>query len=142
MEDKIEVGEYVRTKNGRIKKIINIYTKMIIVGHGMQDMGYFCKFDRGNNIFAETFEELQMKLKKHISKHTKNIKKLIEAEDCLIYKLKGINSIRKGFVKRHVDPRSNKENLSIDFYGLEQIEILDIVTKEQFNSVKYEVEKE
>ena len=128
MEDKIEVGEYVRTNDGVLGKLLRIERDDIDTS-----LKWYVLYIP-NKVRGEVYIN-----KPYIVKHSKNIKKLIEAEDCLIYKLKGINSIRKGFVKRHVDPRSNKENLSIDFYGLEQIEILEIVTKEQFNSVKYEV---
>ncbi len=33
MEDKIEVGEYVRTYKGKIYKVTNVYTTKITCGH-------------------------------------------------------------------------------------------------------------
>ena len=121
MEDKIEVGEYVRTNEGKI----------FLFG------GYFKAGDINSMTDIKGF--LYGNQNKCCKKHSKNIIDLIENDDCLIYKIRGSDILRKGFVRKHIDLETNREYLSIEFYSLKQIEILEIVTKEQFNSVKYEV---
>ena len=132
MEDKIEVGEYVRTNQGHIGVL-----KRIELDENDKSLKWyvFDKKEFETNIVKEEYIN-----KPYIVKHSKNIIDLIENEDCLIYKIRGSDILRKGFVRKHIDLETNREYLSIEFYSLKQIEILGIVTKEQFNSVKYEVQ--
>lgn len=74
----IKVGEYVKTRTGKITKIIKIDKVNIIVGHGTQELQVYCKFENSNYIYANNYEELYEKIKKYIVKHSKNIIDLIE----------------------------------------------------------------
>lgn len=131
-EDKIQVGYYVRTNKGEIRKIIKIDSKLVIVGHGMQDMEYFCKFNKGECIYGETYNKLIINIKEYITKHSQSIIDLIEEGDILRYKLKGLKNEYITVVKKCYDARSNENWLLINGYKLEQVEILEILTKEQY----------
>ena len=121
MEDKIEVGEYYRTKNGLIRKIKTIKS--------------------GKRQFTRTVETLingRHRLE-DIVKHSKQLKDLIESGDLIIYRLRGLKHQCKGFIRIYKDARSGKENLGIDYYSLEQIEIIKILTHEQIEANCYKV---
>jgi hypothetical protein len=77
--------------------------------------------------------------KENILKHSKNIIDLIEEGDILRYRLNNLSSIKIGEVRKYKDARSFEEYLGVEGFNLEQIEILKIVTKEQFKSIEYEV---
>lgn len=121
MEDKIEVGEYYRTKNGLIRKIKTIKS--------------------GKRQFTRTVETLingRHRLE-DIVKHSKELKDLIESGDLIIYRLIGLKHQYKGFIRIYKDARSGEENLGIDYYSLEQIEIIKILTHQQFEANCYKV---
>ena len=126
MEDKIEVGEYVRTKKGFIDKVLEIkteYTRM----NGNYDI-VFRLSDKKNYWFST----------KDIVKHSKNIIDLIEEGDY-------VNGYEVITVYSYDENGNDKDELGIcevdDDYAyytyLEDIDIKSIVTKEQFDSVKY-----
>lgn len=117
MED-VKIGEYVRTKKGQIDKFEKYNENRIIVK---------CK---RRNYWAED-----------IVKHSKNIIDLIDVGDILRYKLKGLKSEYITVVKKYHDSRSNEEWLIIDGYKLEKVEILEILTKEQYERNCYKVEE-
>ena len=116
MEDKIEVGEYVRTDKGYIRKEVT-------------------------QVFLDMMQEGKSSFGKPL-KHSKNIIDLIEEGDY-------VNGSEVITVYGYDEDGNDKDGLGIcevdDDYAyysyLENIEIKSIVTKEQFNSVKYEVEK-
>ena len=121
MEDKIEVGEYYRTQNGLIRKIKTIKS--------------------GKRQFTRTTVTLingRHRLE-DIVKHSKELKDLIESGDLIIYRLRGLKHQCKGFIRIYKDARSGKENLGIDYYSLEQIEIIKILTHEQIEANCYKV---
>lgn len=138
-EDKIQVGYFVRTNEGKIRKIIKIDSKLVIVGHGMQDREYFCKFDKGKSIYGETYNKLIINIKEYITKHSQRIIDLIEEGDILRYKLKGLKNEYITVVKKYYDARSNENWLLINGYKLEQVEILEILTKEQYKENCFKV---
>lgn len=117
MEDVIEVGEYVRTKNGKIDKVVsnNYY------------MGKYIETEK-DFIFC-----------KNIVKHSKQLIDLIEAGDIVKYRLKNFKYTNVTRVNVIRDVRSNKESMLIDGHNLEQINILEILTKEQYNINCYKV---
>lgn len=78
----------------------------------------------------------------NIVKHSKDIKKLLQEGDLIKYKLKGINSIQKDFVKKYKDARSGKEELGIAYHKFEDIEILEILTHEQYTKNVYRVKED
>ena len=78
--DEIKVGEYVRTKTDKITKLIKLDKNYVIVGHGMQELQLYCKFENSNYIYANNYEKLYEKINKYITKHSFNLKELIEKE--------------------------------------------------------------
>lgn len=113
----IQVGEYVRTKNGYIRKIIEDFST---------DNSYF-KLDKEKLTKYEfTYFYSDEIFKKEIKNHSFNIIDLIEEGDfinsVLVTQsyLDNIKYLAKEIVKNN--------------YGIKSI-----VTKEQFDSIKYEV---
>lgn len=131
-EDKIEVGEYVRTYNGNIFKItggnldnydidINYYTMEFTEPDWLEsnlynDNGYF-------------FDE------KHIKKHSKNIIDLIEYGD-YVNGYYVIDDAKKD--KKYITIAVNYREYGEEY--LKNKEIESVVTKEQFKSMEYRLE--
>lgn len=117
MKDIIEAGEYVRTKNGKIDKVVS------------------------NNYYMEKYikAEKDFIFCNSIVKHSKQLIDLIEVGDIVKYKLKNLKHTNVTTVRLVQDARSNKEKKLIDGYNLEQIDILEILTKEQYNINCYKV---
>lgn len=126
----IEVGEYVRTKDGKIGKFVKYSSR--------SDSSYYkSPFD--------CFIKLQNRktclqcAKDYIVKHSKNIIDLLEVGDYVNgYKVIGVT----------LDPAPSGKCVDIDCdkpsyesYLFEE-QIYSIVTKEQFESMKYKVEEE
>lgn len=133
MED-IKVGEYVRTKNGKITKFIIKKNVQIIVGHGMIDFKILGKFENGFSISANNKEELYIEIDKYITKHSKNIIDLIEIGDILevYFPIKKIN--RKIFVDEYF-----KDSMILNGLISENIIMKSILTHEQFEANCYKV---
>ena len=132
MEDKIEIGEYVRTKDGRIAQIKSIDYEAGI--YRFDRIIYINDFGMKENVLYnnEMFKKL-------IVKHSKQLIDLIESEDLIIYRLRGLKSQRRGFIRIYNDARSGKEKLGIDNYSLEQVKIIKILTHQQFETNCYKV---
>lgn len=147
--EEIEVGEYVRTKNGYIEKIkefIPHYTKgkrpgkseKVVENYllmGTKQCELIESIDYSIPPCYPTDEELE-KIKKHIVKHSKNIIDLIEVGDYVNeYKVRG-----KTNEKVVVDYYCYSEELAggnwLTFY---KDNIKSIVTKEQFANMQYKV---
>ena len=123
MKDVIEVGEYVRTESGHIARLL-------------EKTEYDYLFD---GVIAEPFGEQWTWLSvndgiKKIVKHSKQLIDLI-----VKYRLKNFKYTNVTKVNVIRDVRSNKESILIDGYNLEQIDILEILTKEQYNINCYKV---
>ena len=131
--EKIKVGEYVRTKNGKIKKIIKIDSCIVTVGHGLQEIEYFCRFDKGKSMCAETYNELQIKLKKYIKKHSFKLIDLIEVGDY-------VNGLLVESIDKFEDG-SIYLNFSEARYisGCMEKVIESVATKEIFKSITYKL---
>ena len=116
----IEVGEYVRTKAGQIDKVIN------------------------NQYYLSAYIECKNDViwRNGILNHSKNIIDLIEVGDLIKYKLKNLQHYSYGIVHITKDPRSLKETLRIGLYEIESVEILEILTKKQYESNCYKVKEE
>ena len=84
MED-IKVGELVRTKKGKITRIIKIGTHCVTVGHGIQEFQPYCKFENYHYIYADNKKELYNKINTYITKHSFNLIDLIEVRRYSIY---------------------------------------------------------
>lgn len=114
MTDKIEINEYIRNTFGVIYKV-----------NSLNDL-YF----------------IEDKFYNRIVKHSKNIKDLVQAEDVIVYTIKGLeHSTYIDIVKEHTDARTLKSKLRVRIYSLEQLNIKQILTKEQFENNSYKVEE-
>ena len=133
-KEMLEVGEYVRTKQGYIAQLedFNEYLEWYYFDDIIQDQLMY--EDRETKVLS--LEAAQDK----VVSHSKDIKKIIEEGDVLKYRVNNLSAAKIGEVKKHKDPRSNKEYLSIEFYSLEQIEILQIITKERFELESYNLQ--
>ena len=115
----IEVGEYVRTKNGKIDKIIN------------------------NNCYMPQYIECEKSLlyKEDIVNHSKDLVDLIEEGDIVEYQVNSLSELKVGRVKSYRDARSNKEYLGVEGFDITKIYIKKILTKEQMEANCYTVER-
>ena len=125
--DEIEIGEYVRTENGFIGKIVNENIDAYLLdkrirpyGHGIKD---YCIFKDEINSYG-------------IVKHSKEITDLIEEGDYV----NGLE-VYRGQVA------NGKEKLLVGSYmingmALEIVNIKTIVTKEHFKNIEYEIKEE
>lgn len=116
----IKVGEYVKLRDGEITKVEAINEKT-----------FRCKFHK---VRCELFIDF-------IVNHSKNIKDLVQAGDVVIYT---INSKFADIeiVREYTDARTLKTELRVGLYSLEQVDIKQILTKEQFESESYKVKEE
>ena len=116
MKDKIEVGEYVRTKEGEIHKVIKI-----IEDDG--DWDYYCC---GNNVGYFAMD---------IANHSKHLIDLIEVGDIVKDKY---NKYEVAFVK---DDKiyCNDYNLDDSLITLREQDIKTILTKESYMANCYKV---
>lgn len=133
MKNKIEVGEYIRTKDGRIDKVDR---------YSIASCVYHCK----NGMCIDECETVGIPIS-DIKKHSPNIIDLIEVGDYVNgYKILDIaDSIYKNS-KRILIYRNEKEKYEKWMYIQEydgkihtQDDIKSIVTKEQFKIIEYEI---
>lgn len=118
MKDKIEVGEYVRTKNGVIDRVDALY--------GMIE----------NTVHLEKQKWFNTK---NIVKHSKNLKDLIEVKDiikCRVYKVSATFEI-KGYVEGIVNILD--EEMLQKIKSDKNYHILEILTKEKYMANCYKV---
>ena len=127
MDKEIEVGEYVRTKDGKIDQILN-YSIGCNVWH--------CK----NGMCIDECNCIGVHLK-DIVKHSKNIIDLIEEGDIIDWKFKD-----SSFVDRNAIVQSNNLGVYVqesDYIAeLEDIVILRILAHEQFERNCYILKEE
>ena len=124
MEEKIEVGEYVRTKDGRIDKV-EIFSVGCCVWHCENGM---C-IDECNRIGTHLEE---------IVKHSKQLIDLIEVGDYVNGKFVIATDNRINDNGEKVILIENYDEWTDDGV-ISNKDIKSIVTHEQFNSIKYEV---
>ena len=124
MEEKIEVGEYVRTKDGRIDKV-EIFSVGCCVWHCENGM---C-IDKCNRIGTHLEE---------IVKHSKQLIDLIEVGDYVNGKFVIATDNRINDNGEKVILIENYDEWTDDGV-ISNKDIKSIVTHEQFNSIKYEV---
>lgn len=123
MEDKIEVGEYIRTKRGYIRQVV----RRDVDGHILLDVGF-----EGASYLTKVEE------KEVIVKRSKKLVNLIERYDFCNDRLV-IDVDRKNEMVCLLEPfdEKNPSNSCMVWHSIKDIE--SIVTKEQFNSRKYEI---
>lgn len=129
----IEVNEYVRTKNGYIAKLIKIEKCLL----NENKVDYI--FD--NNIHKIFFEETSVLCEDDlykIIKHSKNIIDLVELKDLVCFKNKLQNSLENEEMIIHIFDNDTLEEVK---QAIEkgEIELLEILTHEQFEQNSYRV---
>lgn len=116
MEDKIELGEYIRTKDGIIGKVIKVLSNRVF----LDNLGYAI-------------------LIKDIAKHRKQLIDLIEVKDVIKYRIDNISTTleTRGYVEGIVDISDEKmlQRIKSD----KNYHILEILTKEQYKANCYKV---
>ena len=120
MEDKIEVGEYIRTKEGEIHKVIKI-----IEDDG--DWDYYC-CENNTGYFAMD-----------IVNHSKQPIDLIEVKDVIKYRINNISTTleTKGYVEGIVD--ISDEEMLQRIKNDKNYEVLEILTKESYMANCYKL---
>lgn len=124
MED-IKVGEYFRSKNIGIMKFV--YGTPYITKNGKEDYIYYLEY-KDKEIMPLSLEGLKD------MKHSPNITDLIEVGDYVNGK-KVILDLEKS--KKMYNTKD--DFVTCKDYTFEENEIKSVVTKEQFDSIKYEV---
>ena len=126
MEDKIEVGEYVRTNKGNIGQVIGIF-------NGHCQAKYHIQFQGKVKVKRQY-------LSTHtIIKHSKQLIDLIEVGDIIKYRIDKISKIleTKGYIKGIVD--ISDEEMLQRIKSDKNYNILEILTHEQFEANCYKV---
>lgn len=140
MGNMIEVGEYVRTETGFIRRIKSV-DKTEATEKCPVNM-YWCNLDKPIKILKEcskdTIYAIEMSDAKKL-KHSNNILDLIEVTDIIKYRINNISTTleTKGYIEGIVDI-SDKEMLQ-RIKNDKNYEILEILTHEQFEQNSYEV---
>ena len=125
MEDKIEVGEFVRTLNGNISKVLSIRKKSSF----RTNTGHISTSPE--RYFVDNLKQYSIS-KPYVKKHSKNIIELIEVGD-FIEILADEEPFR--FEVDSIDYKHKLKNIAAN------IKVKSIVTHEQINQMKYIVEE-
>lgn len=117
---KIKENEFIRTKTGKIDKVIN------------------------NNYYMSQYIECEKRIveKENIVKHSFNIIDLIEPIDILVFKIKGCDFISRGIVYEEYDASKGEFYYIVNGHRLEEIQIIKILTHEQYERDCFVVEEE
>ena len=122
MENEIKVGEYVRTEEGYIGKLVEyIPNALNYLKIDVSKEIIHCDNSRDNFIYTRYGFQL---------KHSPNIIDLIEVNDICIMSYNGI--VFQKFVSRD-------DIVALKF---KEYKLLEILTKEQFESISYKVKEE
>ena len=117
-EDKIEVNDYVRTKDGVIDKVDALYGMI------------------GNTVHLENQKWFDIK---NIAKHSKQLIDLIEVEDIIKYRINNISTTleTKGYLEGIID--ISDEEMLQKIKSDKNYHILEILTKESYMANCYKV---
>lgn len=138
-EKDIKVGMYVRTKDGYIAKFINygynegIEGKSCLFDKKIRDISTFV-YDEDNFLFDD-------ELKEYIKKYSYNLEDLIEDRDIVRYRVNSISTALKTRVYIDFINVVKDENYLVRLKKNYNIEILEILTKEQYMQNCYKVKK-
>ena len=122
MENEIKVGDFIRTKDGIIDKIVDIrdtYSERKLIA-----------FERSNSLKSD------IGLKAMIIKHSSNLIDLIECGDYVNGK-----EVIMDLQKSKEWYKSKDDFITCKDYTFEKNEIKEVVTKEQMESITYKVTK-
>ena len=125
-KDEIVEGEYVKTNDGHIGKLMRIERDDIDTS-----LKWYVLDDGKNERYIN---------KPYIVKHSKKLIDLIENDDIVLIKTRGTKFINLGIVRKREDSRSGKLDILVNGQSIDEIEILEILTHEQFEQNCYEVE--
>ena len=120
--EEIKENEFVRDRDGFIIKVNEI-----------QDYKEDDDIWYEENILKGTWKSM-------IVKHSSNIKDLIQAGDIIIYTI-NCKIADIDIVKEHTDSRTLEKSLRVGLWSLEQVNIKQILTKEQFERKSYRLEE-
>lgn len=115
--DEIKINDYIRIHE-EIAKITKAYK---IDDH----LVYCAKYGDGK-------EYVQIPIRK-ITKHGARICDVLEEGDIIFYKINGFQKIYMGKVRKY------KNGLGSNYYGLEQLKILKVITKKELKQIGYEI---
>ena len=127
MED-IKVGEKIRCNDGLIGELIRIERDDIDTS-----LKWYV-FDDGKN---ERYVN-----KPYITKHSFNLIDLLENNDIVLIKTKGTQFVNLGIVRKREDQRSGKLNILVNGQNINEFEILEVLTHEQYEANCYKVKGE
>lgn len=121
----IEVGEYVRTKRGYIRKVIRRdMDKHILLDIGFEGANYLTKVEE----------------KEDIVKHSKNIINLVEVGDYVNgYK---VISVDYDVIDNKTECIELDLNNNYQYNFISTNQIKTIITKKQFSNIEYKVEED
>lgn len=126
----IKVGEYIRTKDGIIAKCIEEKQDRYVFNKIVLEQGYY------NNYILKDIPERA----NFITNHSKNIINLVEIGDFVnnskIIEIEEYNNEKYVYVEEIEFCNACDENENV-YYKEEDIK--SIVTKQQFNNIKYKV---
>lgn len=131
MED-IKVGEYVRTRQGRITRLIKIAFHNVVIGHGLQEYQPYCKFENSYCICADNEDELYKKINKYITKHSFNLIDLIEIGDI-------VNKSEIYEIGESEDGQKWIHTCTGKLYYEEELKKASILTHEQYKAECYKM---
>ena len=127
MEDKIEAGEYIRSKDGYIGRV-----ELIIEDEQERQNYYICEKD---NVMASNYKD-------NIVKHSKNIIDLIEVEDyvngVLVISVEDVDK-NSYCIPRRIILCNRDRGCTLPPLKIYEKDIKSIVTKEQFSDIEYKV---
>ena len=127
----IQVGEYARTKGGHIRKVSKIipcYENELLLSDT-----YYIEFDEKGDI--STYKNKQVE--EFITKHSPNIIDLIEEGDYVNGREVVYDASESELYNGHKTIDVSISNDNSTTWTILDTEIRDVVTKEQFNQMKY-----
>lgn len=128
--EEIKVNDFVRTKQGYIAKCVEVD----------EDGDYYTFDEFVQENYGDKYSSLYERELEDIVKHSSNIKDLIQVGDIIIYTI-NCKIADIDIVKEHTDARTLKKTLRVGLWSLEQVNIKQILTKEQFERKSYRVEE-
>ena len=128
--------------NGEISKVLevsNLLEEPNIKYYKTGKFTGFCSTDENTDKALKYYRNRNVFLDCNV-KHSSNIKDLIQAGDIVIYTI-NCKIADIDIVKEHTDSRTLKKTLRVGLWSLEQVNIKQILTKEQFERESYRVEE-
>lgn len=124
----IEVGEYVRTSKG----IIGILKSQELT---YPEPSEWILDVKGKEVVIVECENYPVK-------HSFNLIDLLENNDIVLIKTKGTQFVNLGIVRKREDQRSGKLNILVNGQNINEFEILEVLTHEQYEANCYKVKGE